>query len=701
MSTVSNNGIRKNVLATATVLALSALAAPAFAGQVHLGGLKDGGEYGQFIVRYRDGSAPRTSATARDSSLSQAASRIQAARADLKALRLKHFRRMALGSDVVRADRKLDRVDAEALMRQLAADPNVLSVEPDLLVRALATPNDSRYNEQWHYATSAAGANVSTAWNTTTGQGVVVAVVDSGILAHTDLSANILPGYDMVTTAVGYSAAECATVGATAGCGRSDDGNGRDADATDSSNNQHGTHVAGTIAAVTNNNAGVAGVAYGARVVPVRALGKDGLGATSDIADAIVWASGGAVDGLPANANPAEVINLSLGGDRPCSDTPAYQAAIDTAVANGSIVVAAAGNSNIDVAGATPASCAGVISVAASDNNGRRAFYSSYGASIDITAPGGETCSPQNEFLALRESPQGKCVRQHDQNGVLSTVGGNGYAFYQGTSMATPHVAGVIALMQAVAPVPKTAAQVQAILNQTARPISAANCPGGCGPGLIDAAAAVLAAQGGVGGNVNPVANFSSAVNGLTATFTDSSTDSDGNIASRSWNFGDGTGASTATNPSHTYTAAGTYNVSLTVTDNAGGTHTKTASVTVTAPGGGVQTYSNTADYAITDLNTTESPITVSGRTGKAPTNAVVTVAIEHSFRGDVRVDLVAPDGSTYLLKNYSTYDSADDIRGTVTLNLSTETLNGTWKLRARDNYVNDTGKIDSWSIKF
>ncbi|WP_152566075.1 MULTISPECIES: S8 family serine peptidase [Lysobacter] len=699
MSTVSNNGIRMNVLATATVLALSALAAPAFAGQAHLGGLKQGGEYGQFIVKYRDGSAPRTSTTALSSSLSKAVARIEASRAGGKKFGLQHFRRMALGADVVRADRKLGRIEAEALMRQIAADPNVVSIEPDLPMRLLMQPNDTRYNEQWHYANSAVGANVAAAWDSSNGNGVVVAVVDSGILAHTDLSANILPGYDMVTSAVGYSAAECATVGATAGCGRSDDGDGRDANATDSSNIKHGTHVAGTIAALTNNAAGVAGVAYGAKVVPIRSMGKDGLGATSDIVDGILWAAGIAVPGVPANANPAEVINLSLGGDQPCSETPSYQDAIDRATAAGAIVVAAAGNSNINVSGATPASCNNVVTVAASDLGGNRAFYSSYGAGIDITAPGGETCSPLAEFLPLGQAPS--CARSHDNQGVLSTVNGNGYGFMQGTSMATPHVAGVVALMQAVAPVPKTTAQVLAILGQTARPITAAKCPGGCGPGLIDAAAAVLAAQGGVGGNVKPVANFSSAVNGLTATFTDSSTDSDGNIVSRSWNFGDGTAASTATNPSHAYAAAGTYNVSLTVTDNAGGTHTKTASVTVTAPGGGVQTYSNTADYAITDLNTTESPITVSGRSGNAPSNATVTVAIEHSFRGDVRVDLVAPDGSTYLLKNYNTSDSANDIRGTVTLNLSTETLNGTWKLRARDNYANDTGKIDSWSIKF
>jgi serine protease len=218
---------------------------------------------------------------------------------------------------------------------------------------------------------------------------------------------------------------------------------------------------------------------------------------------------------------------------------------------------------------------------------------------------------------------------------------------------------------------------------------------------MVRAFEAVDALIGGGPGNQAPVANFSSAVSGLTATFTDSSTDSDGSIVSRSWNFGDGSAASTATNPSHAYTAAGTYNVSLTVTDNAGATHTKTASVTVAAPGGGVQTYTNDADYAIKDNTTIESPIAVAGRTGNAPSTAVVTVAIDHSFRGDLRVDLVAPDGSLYSIKGFNTSDSADDVRGTKTLNLTTEGLNGTWKLRVQDNATNDIGTLESWSIKF
>ncbi|KRD31986.1 hypothetical protein ASE35_13580 [Lysobacter sp. Root916] len=201
----------------------------------------------------------------------------------------------------------------------------------------------------------------------------------------------------------------------------------------------------------------------------------------------------------------------------------------------------------------------------------------------------------------------------------------------------------------------------------------------------------------GSGGNAPPTANFASSASGLSVAFTDSSSDSDGSIVSRSWTFGDGT-TSTATNPSKTYAAAGTYTVALTVTDNGGASNTKTASVTVTASG--VQTYSNTADYTISDNATVDSPITVSGRSGNAPSNASVTVAIVHTYQGDLKVDLVAPDGSLYNLHN-RTGGSADNVNKTVTLNLSSETLNGTWKLRVNDNAGGDVGKIDSWSVTF
>jgi subtilisin-like proprotein convertase family protein len=313
--------------------------------------------------------------------------------------------------------------------------------------------------------------------------------------------------------------------------------------------------------------------------------------------------------------------------------------------------------------------------------------------------------------------------------------------------------------------------------------------------------------SGGGGGNVAPVANFSFTTNALSANFIDSSTDTDGTIASRAWTFGDG-GTSTATSPSHTYAADGTYSVTLTVTDNGGATNSKTQSVTVsgggggtvlqngvtvtglaattgnsvnytmvvpagatnlqfvtagssgdadlyvkfgaaptdtvydcrpytgssaetctfatpqagtyyvrvkafasftglsltgsytTGGGGGTQTYTNGTDVAINDNATVESPIVVSGRSGNAPSNTTVHVDIIHTYIGDLKVDLVAPDGSVYTLQNH-TGGSTDDIHQNYTVNLSTEPLNGTWKLRVNDNAAQDTGRIDSWSITF
>src|SRR5262249_5813637 len=162
-----------------------------------------------------------------------------------------------------------------------------------------------------------------------------------------------------------------------------------------------------------------------------------------------------------------------------------------------------------------------------------------------------------------------------------------------------------------------------------------------------------------------------SSTSGLTASFTDSSTDSDGSIASRSWDFGDGT-TSTATNPSKTYSAAGTYTVKLTVTDNGGLSNTKTSTVTVNASG--VQTYTNAADVNIPDNNATgvSSSISVAGRSGNAPSNAQIAVKIVHTYQGDLIVDLIAPDGSVYNLHN-RTGGSADNINQTYTKNLSSE----------------------------
>jgi bacterial leucyl aminopeptidase len=203
--------------------------------------------------------------------------------------------------------------------------------------------------------------------------------------------------------------------------------------------------------------------------------------------------------------------------------------------------------------------------------------------------------------------------------------------------------------------------------------------------------------SGGGGGNAAPVANFTSTTSALTASFTDTSTDSDGTIAARSWNFGDGTTSALA-NPTRTYAASGTYTVTLTVTDNGGASNT--VSKTVTVGSSGAQTYTNLTDYPINDNTTVNSPIIVSGRTGNASATTPVAVNIVHTYKGDLKVDLVAPDGSIYVLHNRAG-GSADNIVQTFSVNLSTEVLNGTWNLRVNDNAGGDVGYINSWSITF
>ncbi len=474
MSKVSQRMRQRTVLVLVSSLLL---AAPAFAGDVQLSGLASAPTHQRFIVKYKDGSTDVANPTALASSLKAAASAVPAAPG--RALGLQKLRTLAIGPTVVKADRPLDSAEAELLMRRLAADPNVEYVEVDQLMRATLTPNDQRLSEQWGFGTSNASINVRPAWDKATGTGVVVAVIDTGITNHPDLNANILPGYDFISDA------------ATAR-----DGGGRDNNPNDegdwyaanecgagypaSNSSWHGTHVAGTVAAVTNNTTGVAGTAFNAKVVPVRVLGKCG-GYTSDIADAIVWASGGTVSGVPANANPAEVINMSLGGSGSCSTT--YQNAINGAVSRGTTVVVAAGNSNTNVSSAVPANCPNVIAVAATNSAGARASFSNYGTGIDVSAPGASILSTLNTGT--------------------TTPGSASYASYNGTSMAAPHVAGVVALMQSVAPTALTPAQVETILKNTARALPG-SCSGGCGAGIVDADAAVVAAQNGGGTNPNP-----------------------------------------------------------------------------------------------------------------------------------------------------------------------------------------------------
>ena len=554
---------------------------PAPGGLARAAAVRDGEVYDRFLVRYAEpGSASgRVAAAARRAGTEAAADRT-----------------LATGATLVRTQRPLPAPAARALLTALADDPGAEYAEPDVLLQPTALPSlvpaDPRLREQWHYVEGTAGLNLPRAWDSADGAGVVVAVVDTGSSPHTDLATNLVAGYDFISNAAAAR-----------------DGGGRDADPRDEGDwsaagecgsstsrpsSWHGTHVAGTVAAVWSNGRGGAGVAPRAKVQPVRALGKCG-GYLSDIVDALVWAAGGSVPGVPANRTPARVVNMSLGGAGACSST--YQAGVNAAVARGSTVVVAAGNSNADVAGYQPASCSNVVTVAALDRAGNRAAYSNYGTRVDVAAPGGET------------SPRAGDGVLSTLNAGTTTPGAESYGLYQGTSMATPHVAGLAALLLGEKAL--TPAQVESTLKTTTRPVPGA-CAGGCGAGLVDAYSAVRA------------------VNGIVAT---------------------------------SYLENGT-------------------------------------DYPVPDPGSAQSQIQVA-RAGSAPVNLLVGVDVKHPFRGDLVLDLLAPDGTAYRLKDSSASDGGAGLRTTYAVNASGEAAAGTWRLRVRDVYSGDTGYLDSWSLQF
>ncbi|WJI17215.1 S8 family serine peptidase [Pseudoxanthomonas winnipegensis] len=501
-------------LATALAAILFAGAAQAASPTIGLGRVQDPApqsaaptELGQrFIVKTRDSGARARSLLA--STLSSAVARSGMQRAlpanasvpARSAVSAKVLRDMAVpGWHVVQTSRRLSDSERTAFIAELKADPSVVSVQVDRLYTRLdeasvrlpaamaaaasTTPNDPAYAQlQWNFHDPAGGVNAEAGWTRSTGEGVVVAVIDTGVVQNNpDLAANVLPGYDMITdrrvsrrdsdgrVPGGYDLGDwvetdyCTALGAS--------GNAPEP------SSWHGSHVSGTIAQVTNNNLATAGLAYNVKILPVRVLGSCG-GFGSDIADGMLWAAGLPVDGLPTNPNPAEVINMSLGSGDPDSCPQLYQDAIDQVNAAGTIIVVAAGNANANAGNYTMSSCNGVISVGATRVNGGRASYSNYGSRVDIAAPGGGGDVDGNPngyiFQVLNAGTQGPTSEWQ--------IGG-----MAGTSMASPHVAAAVAMVQSVATTPFTWTGMRDLLRASARPFPVAiSTTTPIGAGILD-----------------------------------------------------------------------------------------------------------------------------------------------------------------------------------------------------------------------
>ncbi|WP_336603659.1 S8 family serine peptidase [Rothia nasimurium] len=326
---------------------------------------------------------------------------------------------------VIKSDSTLTDAEQDQAIAALEADPAVVAVEPDHLVKAVQSaatvaPSEPLYGTLWNFRVS----NVAPAWSTADGSGSTIAIVDTGITKHPDLDGNVVPGYDFISTD------EYAR-----------DGGGRDSNPTDigtfsgeTPSNWHGTHVAG-IAAAAAQGTGLAGVAPRAKIQPVRVLGVNGWGYASDIADGIVWASGGTVPGVPKNPNPATVVNASLAWPETTCPS-AMDAAVKGAYSRGVPVVVASGNAGQNANWWTPANCYFAIVVGSTNSANTITRYSNWGEMLDVVAPGGTLYEQVNST----------------SNAGRTTATTPTFSGLYGTSQAAPMVAGTIALMKQVHP---------------------------------------------------------------------------------------------------------------------------------------------------------------------------------------------------------------------------------------------------------
>ncbi len=470
----------------------------------------------------------------------------------------------------------LERYDTLQAIKALQKQPGIKYAEPNYIRTAALAPNDTYYSYQWHYPL----INLPDAWDVTTGstggQDVIVAVVDTGVLlGHEDLQGQLVSGYDFIANpAIAL------------------DGDGLDANPDDpgdqsmgnSSSSFHGTHVAGTVAAASNNARGVAGVSWGAKIMPLRVLGKGG-GTSYDIGQACLYAARLANDSGTLPPRRAEVINMSIQGYGSFSQA---EQDVYTQVRNASVIIIACSGNKNQYTHSYPGSYAGVVSVAAVDMNKNRAPYSNYHNTVDVAAPGGDTSQDQNG--------------DGYQDGVLS-VGGNdssgtiqmNYPFMQGTSMASPHMAGVVALMEAAAltassPYNLSPDQLDNYLisGDITVDIGTSGRDNEFGYGLIDANKAVLTARA----TSAPSPKLS--------------------VSPPSLNFGSNTNSATLTASN---SGSGNLNI-ISVTDNASwmvvsGSGLGTYSVTADRAGLGTGTYNGTITFN-SDVNDVNVPVIMS-----------------------------------------------------------------------------------------
>ena len=607
-------------------------------------------EPARVIVTYRDDARlvrqhPLAHLSTRDAVLSAAQRRTDALASQAR-VPLVAGRALGERQHVVKAEG----LSSDELVRRLAMHPDVERVTVDARKRALLVPNDPLYTAgptvnlstftggpavgQWYLKAPAGEVRSSidapAAWDLNisasggAGRGVVVAVLDTGVLSdHVDLAGRMLPGYDFIVDEP-----------------TANDGGGRDADAKDAGDwitsaenasgsfkgcadpvsstdsSWHGTKVSGIIGAATNNNQGIAGIAFGAQILPVRVLGKCG-GYDSDIIAAMKWAAGLAVPGVPANPTPAKVLNMSLGSTGACSAD--YRDAVAAANAQGAVVVAAAGNSEGHAVG-TPANCPGMIAVAGLRHAGTKVGFSDLGPEITIGAPGGNCINTGDADPCLYP-----IVTTTNMGRTVPLAGGSAYTsafdITVGTSFAAPIVAGTAALVLSARP-GLTPSEVKSVIQRSARafptsgadngpgdatPVTACLAPtstsqlqcycsvGLCGAGMLDAASAVALATQSVFPRVS--ATPASPAPGDTITLSGASTliPSSRAVTSWSWSLVDGGGAvsgySGAVNGSTATlqpVAAGTVTVRLTVVDDQGrATSSDTAIAVGAAPASG------------------------------------------------------------------------------------------------------------------